>query len=125
MWLGGAVPEVLSSPTIVPAAGEPPKEIAEFAGNASTGDDAFSVARMRTEAGWVEPRQVAQFDELTYVVSGEVHVEHDGGVEHVGAGQAVVVRAGERVRYSTPSAAEYVALCVPAFAMARVNRDED
>ena len=118
------MPEVLASPTIVPAAGEPPKEIAEFAGNASTGDDAFSVARMRTEDGWVEPAQVAQFDELTYVVSGEVHVEHDGGVEHVKAGEAVLVRAGERARYSTPTAAEYVAVCVPAFAISRVRRDE-
>jgi uncharacterized cupin superfamily protein len=81
------------------------------------------VACMRTEDGWAEPAQVAQFDELTYVVSGEVHVEHDGGVEQVEAGQAVLVRAGERVRYSTPSAAEYVALCVPAFAVSRVRRD--
>ena len=118
------MPEVLASPTIVPAAGEPPKEIAEFMGNASTGDDGFSVARMRTEDGWVEPAQVAEFDELTYVVSGEVHVEHDGGVQQVEAGQAVLVRAGERVRYSTPSAAEYVAICVPAFAISRVRRDD-
>ena len=124
MCLGVAVPELLTSPTIVPAAGEPPKEIAEFAGNASTGDDAFSVARMRTQGGWVEPAQVARFDELTYVVSGAVHVEHDGGVEHVEAGQAVLVRAGERVRYSTPGAAEYVALCVPAFALSRVRRED-
>ena len=122
MWVG--MPEVLASPTIVPAAGQPPKEIAEFMGNASTGDDAFSVARMRTDDGWVEPAQVAQFDELTYVVSGEVHVEHDGGVEQVEAGQAIVVRAGERVRYSTPVAAEYVAMCVPAFAASRVRRDD-
>ena len=49
------MPERLAMPTIVPAAGEPPKEIAEFVGNASTGDDAVSVARMRTEGGWVEP----------------------------------------------------------------------
>jgi ethanolamine utilization protein EutQ (cupin superfamily) len=118
------MPEVLASTTIVPAAGEPPKEIAEFAGNASTRDDAFSVARMRTEDGWVEPAQVAQFDELTYVVSGEVHVEHDAGVEQVEAGQAVLVRAGERVRYSTPSSAEYVAVCVPAFAISRVRRED-
>jgi ethanolamine utilization protein EutQ (cupin superfamily) len=117
------MPEVLASPTIVPAAGEPPKEIAEFMGNASTGDDTLSVARMRTEGGWVEPAQVAEFDELTYVVSGEVHVEHDGGVEQAGPGQAVLVRAGERVRFSTPVAAEYVAICVPAFAISRVQRD--
>ena len=117
------MPELLASPTLVPAAGEPPKEIAEFIGNASTGDDAFSVARMRTQGGWVEPAQVAQFDELTYVVSGEVHIEHVGGVERVAAGNAALVRAGERVRYSTPAAAEYVAICVPAFAVSRVRRD--
>ena len=117
------MPELLARPTIVPAAGEPPKEIAEFAGNASTGDDAFSVARMRTEDGWVEPGQVAQFDEVTYVIAGGVHVEHVHGSVRVSAGEAVLVRAGEWVRYSTPEAAEYIAVCVPAFAPPRVERD--
>lgn len=117
------MPELLTTPTIVPAAGEPPKEIAEFVGGASTGDDAVSVARMRTQGGWLEPGQVALFDEVTYVVSGEVKVEHGAGVEHVRAGSAILVRAGEWVRYSTPSAAEYIAVCVPAFGMARVMRD--
>lgn len=117
------MPEILSAPTIVPAAGEPPKEIAEFVGGASTGDDAVSVARMRTQGGWVEPGQVAQFDEVTYVIAGEVHVEHVGGLARVEASQAVVVRAGEWVRYSTPGASEYMAVCVPAFSMPRVVRD--
>ena len=117
------MPEVLASPTIVPAAGRPPKEIAEFVGNASTGDNAVSVARMRTQGGWSEPGQVASFDEVTYVVAGEVHVEHEGGVERVTAGQAVLVRAGEWIRYSTPEAAEYLAVCVPAFTLSRVERD--
>jgi uncharacterized cupin superfamily protein len=117
------MPQLLDTPIIVPAAGEPPKEIAEFAGKASTGDDAFSFARMRTTGGWVEPGQTAQFDELTYVISGEVNVEHAGGTLRVGAGEAVLVRAGEWVRYSTPEAAEYVAVCVPAFALPRVARD--
>jgi mannose-6-phosphate isomerase-like protein (cupin superfamily) len=117
------MPQLLSTPTIVPAAGEPPKEIAEFVGNASSGDDAFSVARMRTTGGWVEPGQTAQFDEVTYVISGEVKVEHGDGSLRVGTGEAVLVRAGEWVRYSTPDAAEYIALCVPAFALPRVARD--
>lgn len=117
------MPRRLDTPTIVPAAGEPPKEIAELVGNASTGDDGFSVARMRTAGGWVEPGQTAQFDELTYVISGEVHVEHAGGVERISAGEGVAVRAGEWVRYSTPVAAEYLAVCVPAFALSRVVRD--
>jgi ethanolamine utilization protein EutQ (cupin superfamily) len=117
------MPQILDTPTIVPVAGEPPKEIAEFIGNASTGDDALSFARMRTEGGWVEPGQVTEFDEVTYVISGEVHVEHQGGTQRVSAGQAVLVRGGEWVRYSTPKAAEYIAVCVPAFALSRVKRD--
>lgn len=117
------MPQHLRTPTIVPAAGEPPKEIAEFVGTASTGDDGLSIARMRTEGGWVEPGQTAQFDEVTYVIAGEVHVEHAGGIERVSAGEGIVVRAGEWVRYSTPVAAEYLAVCVPAFALSRVERD--
>jgi uncharacterized cupin superfamily protein len=84
----------LRTPTIVPA-GEPSKEISEFVGKASTGDDGLSVARMRTAERWVEPGQTAQFDEVTYVIAGEVHVEHTGGVERISAGEAIVVRAGE------------------------------
>ena len=117
------MPEVLKEPTIVPSAGVLRKEIAEFVGGASTGDDRVSVARMRAEGGWVEPGQVARFDEVTYVVSGTVEVEHANGVERVAAGEAVLVRAGEWVRYSTPDAAEYVAVCVPAFSLERVVRD--
>ena len=39
------------------------------------------------------------------------------------AGQAVVCEPGEWVRYSTPEGAEYVAICLPAFSPATVNRD--
>jgi hypothetical protein len=55
-----------------------------------------------------------------------VRVEHDGGVLEVGAGQAVITRAGERVRYSTGAdeGAEYVAVCLPAFAPDLAHRDE-
>ena len=57
------------------------------------------------------------------LVSGGVHVEHVDGVERGTAREGTLVRAGERVRYSTPVAAEYLALCVPAFALPRVERD--
>jgi hypothetical protein len=44
----------------------------------------------------------------------------------VQAGQAVHARPGEWVRYSTPSAdgAEYISVCLPAFAPGTVHRDE-
>jgi hypothetical protein len=53
-------------------------------------------------------------------------VTHKGGTFDVHAGQAVVAHAGEWVQYSTPdpSGAEYVAVCLPAFSMETVHRDE-
>ena len=85
-----------------------------------------SVARMRSPTGWSEPFQTPEFDEWTLVLRGAVQVDHDDGTLTVEAGQAVLVRAGERIRYSSPGAegAEYVAVCLPAFAPDTVHREE-
>ena len=79
--------------------------------------------RMRSPAGWSEPGQRPDFDEFTVVLNGALHVQHDKGVLEVQAGQAVVTRKGEWVRYSTPQGAEYVAICIPAFSPDTVHRD--
>ena len=57
---------------------------------------------------------------------GCLRVEHEGGELDVRAGQAVLVPRGEWVRYSSPEpdGAEYVAVCLPAFAPETVHRDE-
>jgi len=119
-----AVPELIESPSRVEAAGTKPKLIDEYAGRVNTGDERVSVAHMRSPSGWVEPGQRPDFDEYTLVLDGAVHVEHDDGVLEVVAGQAVLTRAGERVRYTTPHGAEYVAVCLPAFAPDTVNRED-
>jgi mannose-6-phosphate isomerase-like protein (cupin superfamily) len=64
---------------------------------------------------------------VTLVLRGTVRVEHDGGVLDVRAGQAVITRAGERVRYTTPDedGAEYVAICLPAFSPEAAHRDPE
>ena len=85
---------------------------------------------MIAPGGWVEPAQAPDFDEVTVVLRGTVRVEvtADGGTEtiDVPAGQALVTRAGERVRYSTgEEETEYVAVCMPAFSPETVNRDEE
>ena len=73
------MPELISQPRRVPAAGEPPKLIDEFVGRASTGDAGLSIARMRSPSGWAEPGQRPEFDEFTVVLRGTVVVEFEGG----------------------------------------------
>jgi mannose-6-phosphate isomerase-like protein (cupin superfamily) len=119
------MPELIESPVRVEAAGEPPKLIDEFAGRASGGEERLSVARMRSPAGWSEPGQRPEFDEYTVVLDGALRVESEDGVLEVRAGQAVLARAGQWVRYSTPAGAEYIAVCVPAFSPETVHRDAD
>ena len=116
--------QLIDSPTRITAAGEPPKLIDEIVGRVNTGTTGVSVAHMRSPAGWSEPAQTPEFTEVTYVLAGWVKVEHDGGVRIVRAGQAVLTLRGERVRYSTPEGAEYIAVCVPAFAPDTVHREE-
>jgi len=118
------MPQRIDSPARVEAAGTQPKLIDEFVGRVNTGEDRVSVARMRSPAGWEEPGQRPEFDEYTVVLDGALHVEHDAGTLEVRAGQAVLTKAGEWVRYSTPDGAEYVAVCLPAFSPATVHRDE-
>ena len=115
----------IDSPTVVSAEGTEPKIIEEYVGRVNTGDASVSIARMRSPEGWIEPAQTPEFDEYTLVLAGTLVVEHEGGRTEVRAGEAVHTKAGERVRYSTPEAggAEYVAVCVPAFAPETAHRD--
>ena len=120
------MPQFIATPTRVEAAGNRPKLIDEFVGRVNTGEGRLSVARMRSPEGWVEPGQRPEFDEYTIVIDGALRVEHEAGAFDVRSGQAVLVRAGEWVRYSTPETggAHYVAVCVPAFSPDTVHRDE-
>ena len=116
-------PQLVESPTRIPVPGG--KVIDEYVGKVTTGTAAVSVARMTAPAGWDEPAQVPEFDEVTLVLAGSVVVEHDGGSLTVPAGQAVITRAGERVRYSVgPEGAEYVAVCLPAFDPDLAHRED-
>jgi ethanolamine utilization protein EutQ (cupin superfamily) len=116
------MPVHVTSPVVVPGIGE--KVIRELVGNVSTGTASVSVARMSSPPGWEEPAQTPEFDEVTVVLEGTVVVEHGTGRIAAGPGEAVLARAGERVRYSTPQGAEYVAICVPAFTLEAARRDE-
>jgi mannose-6-phosphate isomerase-like protein (cupin superfamily) len=119
------MPTLIDQPIIIPAVGDPPKQISEFVGRVCTGDAAVSVARMVSPAGWREPGQRPEFLEITVVLRGSVRVEHEAGMLDVRAGQTVVTRPGEWVRYSTPEpgGAEYIAVCLPTFSPQTVHRD--
>ena len=119
------MPTLIQSPKRIEPAGNKPKLIEEYIGRVNSGTDAVSVAHMHSPSGWQEPGQTPEFDEFTLVLRGSLRVEHREGYLDVEAGQAVIARRGEWVRYSTPSAegAEYVAVCLPAFAPETVHRD--
>src|SRR5262247_140690 len=115
---------LIAQPTVIPAAGQPPKIIEEFFGLVNSQTPAVSIAKMTSPAGWREPGQTPEFDEYTVVLAGALEVETKAGTLAVRAGQAVIVPAGEWVRYATPDGAEYLAVCLPAFSPSNVHRDE-
>ncbi len=121
------MPQLIEQPTLIAAAGNKPKRIEEFIGRVNSGSENLSVARMKSPGGWTEPGQRPEFEEVSIVLAGCLRVEHESGVLEVLAGQAVVCKPREWVRYSTPSpeGAEYIAVCVPAFSPTTVHRDGD
>ena len=121
------MPELIAEPTIIEAAGNKPKIIREYVGRVNSGTGDVSVAHMRSPSGWVEPAQTPEFDEYTIVLRGSLRVEHEEGRLDVEAGQGVIARRGEWVRYSTPGpdGAEYVAVCLPAFSPDTVHRADE
>lgn len=121
------MPTLIKEPTRIEAAGNVPKTIEEFVGRVNSKTEALSIARMKSPSGWQEPGQTPEFDEYTVVLAGTLRVETRDGALEVSAGQALITRGGEWVRYSSPGSAgaEYVAVCLPAFSPDTVNRDED
>src|SRR4030066_2220930 len=119
------MPSLISSPTIIQAAGSKPKIIEEFIGRVNSSTQKISIAKMTSPAGWEEPGQTPEFDEYSLVLKGMLRVETKENVFNVSAGQAIITYAGEWIRYSTPNpeGAEYIAVCLPAFSPETVHRD--
>ncbi|MGD0742373.1 MAG: cupin [Acidimicrobiales bacterium] len=86
--------QLIAVPALLDAAGTPPKQIAEYVGLVNTGTDGISLAVMESTPGWAEPGQIAEFDEYSIVLEGELLVETLGGSFTVRAGQAVHSTAG-------------------------------
>src|SRR5687767_12915870 len=112
------MPTLIERPTEIQAAGAIPKIIHEYVGRVNSATSVVSIAHMHSPGGWNEPGQTPEFDEYTVVLRGTLHVESRTESVSVNAGQGIIVKKGEWVRYSTPaeSGAEYIAVCIPGFA---------
>ncbi len=121
------MPTLISSPTTMQAAGQPPKQIEEYVGRVNSDTTSVSIARMRSPQGWKEPGQRPDFEEMTIVLKGMVRAKHAAGATDVRAGQALIAHRGEWIQYSTPEegGAEYLAVCLPAFSPDTVHRDDE
>ncbi|MBK9097981.1 MAG: cupin domain-containing protein [bacterium] len=119
------MPNIISTPTIIEAAGNKPKIIQEFFGRVNSKTGNVSIAKMTSPAGWEEPGQTPEFDEYTLVLKGMLRVQTKNQTFDVKAGQAILTQAGEWIKYSTPDpeGAEYIAVCIPAFSPDTVHRD--
>lgn len=120
------MPRRILKPKIVKAAGNKPKIIEEFIGRANSQTESVSVAHMISPGGWIEPGQTPDFDEYTIVLKGTLRVTTKKETIDVHAGEAIITEKGEWIQYSTPDpeGAEYIAVCVPAFSLETVHRDE-
>jgi mannose-6-phosphate isomerase-like protein (cupin superfamily) len=118
--------ELIEKPTEIIAAGNKKKIIKEFIGKVNSKTDQLSIAKMTSPEGWEEPGQTPEFDEYTVVLKGCLHIESKNKSVNVTAGQAVIAKKNEWVKYSSPykDGAEYIAVCLPAFSPDIVNRDE-
>lgn len=117
------MPILTTHPTRIPVPGG--KLIEEFVGHVQTGTSSLSVAHMIAPPQWSEPFQTPTFDEVTIVLRGTMRVEHEGGFTDVHAGQTILCKGGERIRYANPfdTEAEYWAVCTPAFSPDTVHRE--
>ncbi|MBQ0786590.1 MAG: cupin domain-containing protein [Oceanihabitans sp.] len=115
---------VQDSPFVVPTTDG--KVIEEHFGLATNKDSQISIARMIAPAGWSEPFQTPEFDEYTYIIKGKKQFIIEDEVVILEAGQSIKISKNTRVQYSNPFtiACEYIAICLPAFSINLVNRED-
>ena len=117
--------KIQKSPFIVPTTDG--KLIEEHFGNATDQNSNISIAHMVAPPGWSEPFQTPEFDEYTYIIKGKKQfiIEEETIVLH--KGESIKIEKNTRVQYSNPfkEECEYLAICLPAFSMDLVNREED
>ena len=103
------------------------KLIEEHVGNTANNERNLSIAHMIAPPGWSEPHQNPEFDEYTLMVRGRKRIEINGEIVTIKSGESLLVRKGVRVKYSNPfeEEAEYWSVCMPAFSLESVKRENE
>lgn len=116
---------IQDTPFVVPTTDG--KLIEEHFGNATNGDPGISIAHMIAPSGWSEPFQTPEFDEYTYIIRGKKQFTIEGEVIVLEAGQSIKIEKNTRIQYANPfdNECEYIAICLPAFSIDKVHREED
>jgi mannose-6-phosphate isomerase-like protein (cupin superfamily) len=119
--------QFINSPSVVKAAGNKEKIIREFFGNVNSKTSEVSIAQMISPEGWEEPGQQPDFNEYTVVLKGKLMISTKTEEFILSEGQGIMTEKNEWVKYSTPfkGGAEYIAVCLPAFSMELVKRDQE
>ena len=115
---------IQTSPFVVPT--DDGKSIKEHFGLASDGNSKISIAHMIAPPGWSEPFQTPEFDEYTFIIKGKKQFIIENETIVLEAGQSIKVEKHTRLQYSNPftEPCEYVAICLPAFSINSVNRED-
>jgi len=118
--------QFIKSPSLIKAAGTKEKIIREFFGHVNSKTSEVSIAHMTSPEGWVEPGQTPKFNEYTVVLKGKLKITTKNEEFIIAEGQGIMTSKDEWVQYSTPfeGGADYIAVCLPAFAPDIVKRDE-
>jgi len=116
--------QLQKSPIVIPTTDG--KLIEEHFGKASDNNTAISIARMIAPSKWSEPFQTPEFDEYTYIIRGKKQCIIDNEKIILEAGQSIKIEKNTRVQYSNPfeEDCEYIAICLPAFSIETVHREE-
>jgi len=118
--------QFIKSPSIIKAAGTKEKIIREIFGRVNSKTAEVSIAHMTSPEGWLEPGQRPEFNEYTVVLKGKLKITTKNEEFIITEGQGIMTGKDEWVQYSTPfeGGADYIAVCLPAFAPDIVKRDE-
>jgi mannose-6-phosphate isomerase-like protein (cupin superfamily) len=115
---------IQDSPFIVPTTDG--KTIKEHFGLATDGNSKISIAHMIAPPGWSEPFQTPEFDEFTFVIKGRKQFIIEDEMFVLESGQSIKIEKHTRVQYSNPftEPCEYLAICIPAFSVDSINRED-